>query len=511
VDGNAILVRDGHVAGVGRAEDLIRPGIPVAHYPGGVIIPGLRDAHMHPVPYAQSLSRPTLKEATDIDDLLVRLRSTAADLPAGAPLVAIRMDDESLADRRLPTRHDLDLAVEDHPVLVYRYCGHIAVANTLALQTAGIGPTAEDPVGGILDRDEFGVPNGILRETALEPVARALADRFEGPEPEAVVAALAGLTTLGLTALGAIASVGSGPWCDTGDELQVLLNVADRLPLKIGVLVIADSPGQLEQAARDLEAAGPRLRFLGLKEFADGSLGGHTAALSLPYADQPAESGTLRFDTKEVGDRARTALRLGGRVAIHAIGDVAVRQVLDLFDELIGEGADPHRLRVEHASVLDRDLIERFSRSGVTASIQPAFMASEAGWLGKRLGSARLATTYPLASLFEAGVAVAGGSDCPVEPPHPLWGLAAARDRAGLPPAQERLSGEQALHLFTDGATAAIDEPPPLSIGSPADLTVLDLDPVESSPEEVRRARVLATWIDGQVAAFPHHPTIWKG
>jgi predicted amidohydrolase YtcJ len=509
--GDALMIRAGRVVAVGRAADLRRPDLPEEHFPGRVIVPGLRDAHLHPVPYALSLTRPTLKDAADLDDLLTRVRAAATLLPAGDPLIAIRMDDEGLVERRLPTRQELDLAVDHRPVLVYRYCGHIAVANTRALEAAGIGSLSTDPVGGTLDRDGFGMPNGILRETAIESVATALGGLSVGPDPESVLAALHGLTTLGLTSLGAIVSVGKGPWCDTGDELQPLLDIAPRLPLKLTVLVIAGSSTELEKAAEAIKNAGPRLRFLGVKEFADGSLGGHTAAMSAPYADQPDEMGTLRFDPGEVGARAQTALRLGGKVAVHAIGDVANARVLDLFDELLADGANPADLRVEHASILNPELIARFAHSGITASVQPAFMASEADWLEKRLGAERLAHAYPLASLAETGVPLAGGSDCPVEPPQPLWGMAAARDRAGIRPEQEALSGLQALSLFTDGAARAIAEPHPLAIGSPADFVVLDRDPVEASPDELRRTTVLATWIDGAAVPFPDNPVTWKG
>jgi predicted amidohydrolase YtcJ len=511
LQGGAVLIRAGRVTAIGRADDLRGPGVREDHFPGGVIIPGLRDAHLHPLPYVQSLSRTTLKDAGDLDQLLTRIRTAATGLPAGEPLIAIRMDDEALVERRLPTRHDLDLAAGDRPVLVYRYCGHIAVANTLALQTAGLGSTAAHRVGGIIDRDEFGLPNGVLRETAIEPVATALSELTTGPDPEAVLAALHGLTTLGLTSLGAIVAVGTGPWCDTGNELEVLLGIARRLPLKLAVLVIAGDAPELEQAAASLRNSGPRLRFLGLKEFADGSLGGHTAAMSAPYSDQPGERGTLRLDPYEVGAKARAALRLGGKVAVHAIGDVANARVLDLFDALVADGADPADLRVEHASILTPDQIGRFASGGYTACVQPAFMASEATWLEKRIGPERLAHAYPLGSMAAAGVPLAGSSDCPVEPPHPLWGMAAARDRAGIKPDHEALSGTQALALFTDGAARALGEPEPLAIGSPADFVVLDRDPVEASPNELRHAEVRATWIDGQQIAFPDHPITWKG
>jgi hypothetical protein len=509
--GDAVLIRDGQVAAVGRAADLRVPGVLEDHFPHTVIIPGLRDAHMHPLPYVQSLTRTTLKDAGDLDQLLTRIRTAAAGLPAGEPLIAIRMDDEALLERRLPTRQDLDLAANDRPVLVYRYCGHIAVANTQALETAGIGSVATNPVGGILDRDEFGIPNGVLRETAIEPVATTLSGLTTGPDPEALLAALHGLTTLGLTSLGAIVAVGTGPWCDTGNELEALLGIARRLPLKLAVLVIAGDTRELEQAAASLQGAGPRLRFLGLKEFADGSLGGHTAAMSAPYSDQSDERGTLRLDPHAVGARARTALRLGGKVAVHAIGDVANARVLDLFDKLVADGADPADLRVEHASILTPNQIVRFASGGYAACVQPAFMASEATWLEKRIGPERLAHAYPLASMAAAGIPLAGSSDCPVEPPHPLWGMAAARDRAGIKPAEEALSGTEALALFTDGAAEALGEPEPLAVGSPADFVVLDQDPVEASPDELRRAEVLATWIDGEPVPFPADPVTWRG
>ena len=508
--GDALLIRDGLVAAIGPATGLRRPGLPETAYPDSVIIPGLRDAHMHPVPYALSLSRPTLKDATNLDEVLARIRRAAGPLPVGEPLVAIRLDDESLAERRLPTRHELDLAADERPVLVYRYCGHIAVANTWALEAAGIGPAATDPVGGTLDRDTFGVPNGILRETAIEPVATTLSTMGVGPDPEAVLAALEGLVTLGLTSLGAIVAVGTGPWCDTGNELESLLSIADRLPLKIAALVIAGDSEELERAAASIARAGPRLRFLGVKEFADGSLGGHTAALGQPYADQPEESGTLRLNAKAVGARARTALRLGGKVAVHAIGDVANARVLDLFDELLAGGADPADLRIEHASILNGELIGRLADTGVTASVQPAFMTSEAGWLEKRLGPERLPDAYPLASLAAAGVPLAGGSDCPVEAPHPLHGMAAARDRGGLVP-REALSGTQALSLFTDDAARTMGEPQPLAVGSPADFVVLDRDPVEATPDQLRSTGILATWINGKPVPYPDNPVTWKG
>lgn len=508
VMGDALLIQDGLVRQVGTAAQLRRPDLAEDRFPGAVIVPGLCDAHFHPLAYAASLRRLSVGAAEDFDDLVALIRRASDALPPGTPLIGSRLNDETLNERTLPTRAELDRAVEDRPVLIHRYCGHIAIANTAALETAGISPLVPDPAGGSFDRDSSGRPTGVLRETAVPLVAGPLGRDAPPISPSATLDALRGLPTLGLTSIGAIVTTGAGPWCDTGNELATLLEIARDLPLQLAVLVVADDSPSLEKAARELADAGRRLRFLGVKEFADGSLGGHTAALRSPYADRPDVCGTLRLEGAATAARARTSLRLGGKVAVHAIGDAANAAVLDLFEELLGEGADPADLRVEHASVLAETDVARFAALGATASVQPAFMASESSWLEKRVGAARLARVYPLAELDAAGVPLAGGSDCPVEPPHPTWGMATARDRAGLTP-EQALSGPQALHLFTDGAARAIGEPPPLGVGSPAAFTVLDRDPADEPPERLRDTRVLATWVDGESIEFPSDSPVW--
>ncbi len=509
--GDALLVESGTVAAVGDAASLRLRAAREISYEGGVVVPGLRDAHFHPIAYTAALTRLVVKEAADLDHLMGLLRGAAADLPPGVALVGTRLDDQTLAERRLPTREDLDRAVPDRPLLLYRYCGHVAVANTAALEAVGLRADTPDPAGGSIDRDRSGVPTGVLRETAVALVAGPLGGRGRNLQPEEVLDALRGLPSLGLTSLGAIVARGEGPWCGGVDELRLLLEIASDLPLKLSVLVIAGTTQDLDDAARHLERAGPRLSFLGLKDFADGSFGGHTAAVRRPYADRPGQRGTLRLDPAATAPRARAALDRGGKVAVHAIGDLAAARVLDLFDGLLAEGASPEALRMEHASVLTPAETARLAATGVTASVQPAFLASEAGWLEARLGRERLRHTYPFATLARAGVPLAGGSDCPVEPPDPKGGISLARHRAGVTP-EEALDAAAALALFTSGAARANGEPPPLEVGSPADFTVLDRDPVEVSAEEVAGAKVLATWVDGRQAPLPSPGSdTWRG
>lgn len=506
---DAVLIDGGRVAAVGRSADLGAEGL-ATECVEGVIAPGFCDAHLHPVGYAAALSRPSLKEAVDFDQVADLLAEAAASMPAGSAVIALRLDDETLAEGRLPDRRLLDRAVPDRPAVAIRYCGHVSVANGPALDLAGIGPGTPDPEGGSIDRDSGGHPTGVLRETATQLVAAALSHLAPPVTPAEVVGAATALASLGLTSIGGIVDSGEGCWAGHGSELDALIGAGPDLPIRVGALVIASTPEELEAAARRIGDAGPRLRFLGFKAFADGSLGGHTAAMNDPFSDDPGTRGTLRLDPDWAYEMATTSLRRGGMVAVHAIGDQANGRVLDLMERLIGDGADPSMLRIEHASVLAPADVARFADLGVTAVVQPAFLASETTWLEKRVGPIRLPLTYAFRTLADAGVPLAGSSDSPVEPPHPLWGMAAARDRCGLTP-DERLEAGEAHHLFTGGAAAAVGERRGIAPGAGADLVVLDRDPVDSSPDGLRAARVIATFVDGARVPVPAGITTWKG
>lgn len=491
--GTGMLMGDGRVLAVGDASELPRAGISSETHVDGFLYPGFRDAHIHALPYAASLSGCSLKTATDIDDVIGRLRSYATTIKGDTPLVATRFDDEHLAERRLPTRHDLDAAVSDRPVVIYRYCGHIAVANSMALDASGITSDTADPEGGTIDRDDTAAPTGVLRETAAGLVATALA-RGGRVSADDLLHGLHRLAALGITSIGAMIGYGESPSEKLAAEVQLWRAVAADLPIRVHGIVIAGDAKELASAANILTEADQRLSWLGVKRFADGSLGGHTAAMSDPFSDSPTV-GTYRLtDADDAVCRASVAM--GGMVAVHAIGDRAVDGVLDLFTGIVDEGGDAASLRMEHVSVINPQQVERFAELGVIASVQPAFLASEADWLLTRLGNERLPWVYPFRSMLDAGIPLAGSSDCPVEPPHPLWGIAAAVDRHGISPG-EVLTPLEALGLFTDGAAKALREPEPLAPGSPADFTVLDIDIRDADASTIHDATVIATYVDG--------------
>jgi predicted amidohydrolase YtcJ len=417
----------------------------------------------------------------------------------------MRLNEEALAERRLPTRTLLDEAVDDRPVLAHRYCGHVAVANSSALRIAGITATTPDPPGGIIDREDNGSPTGVLRETAIELVAARLGASDEVSSEE-LLDALHRLAAVGITSIGAILRTGGGAWASLGNELDIAIDASPTSPIHMGAYVIEETTAGVAESKRRIDATPGRLRWLGIKRFGDGSFGGHTAAMVEPFVDVPTR-GTLRLagiDEKI----AETAVRLGGGAAIHAIGDRACTAVVDMLDRLIRGGADPRRLRIEHASVLDPDDVERLARLGVIATVQPPFIGSEATWLGSRLGTERLSRTYAFSTLDAAGITLAGSSDSPVESPDPWAGMALARDRAGMVPG-ESLSADRAFVMYTAGGAAALGEPPPLAPGSPADFIVVDRDPVAASPDELRETKVIATFVDGVEIQVDRTKPLW--
>lgn len=407
------------------------------------------DHHIHPIGYATLVDGLELMDSVDLADLTARV-ARFADTVEGA-VIGHRLNDEGLAEGRLPTRDDLDDVIGDRPTLLYRYCGHIAVANSAALSLAGVESGTPDPEGGSFDRDPTGEPTGVLRETAIQSVSSALAPLVDGPSDAAILRAFGDLAAMGLGSITGIVSAGEPLWCGVTDELDVLCRLAPDLPIDVDVLVIAPDPQLLAEAAEKIRRSQGRVRFLGWKEFADGSFGGHTAALHDPFTDRPDTRGTERLDREHATMMARAAMMLGGTVAVHAIGDRANDAVLDLFEDLVDMGADPTRLRVEHASLLTAAAVERMARLGVTASVQPAFLASEGDWLVKRIGDERMRRVYPFRSLIQAGIQVIGGSDSPVELPDPTIGINAAIGRPGFDPS-EGLTPDEAAALFAPPA-----------------------------------------------------------
>lgn len=469
-----LRVESGRIIEVGSTDAM--GGTHVVEHGDGVILPGLRDSHIHPLGLAAAVGQVDLSAAATIPEVIERIRSHASTSPDSGPIIATGVDDERLAEGRLPSAADLDSAAADRPVLVYRHCSHVASANSLALAAGGVDRGSVDPPGGRVRRLSDGSPSGVLEEAAITPVATALGPATTPPDANSVRAVLRRLRRRGVVAIDAFVAMGSSMWCIGGDELDTIISLADDSPLTITVFVICDTAEELRSASRRLHSAGPMLRFGGWKGFADGSLGARTAALRAPYADDPGTTGMLTGP--RIREMAEAAGALGGMAAVHAIGDAAVEQAL-----VVAESIGPGSIRIEHASVADPDQIERMASAHVTASVQPSFAATDAPWIERRLGSHRRAWAYPFASMFAAGVDMRGGSDAPIESPDPFVGI-----RDACLPRPEALAPSQAVGLYA--AT-------PFEEGAPGTFIVCDQDPDRVPTEHIAGIAIRSMWLEG--------------
>lgn len=476
--GDAIHVVDGSIAAVGRWRDLSVGDAAIVPMAGCTVLPGFRDAHLHPGGLAGQATGLDVSAAGSFADLRDLVRARAGRLPPHSAVVATGFDDEQVAEGRMPTRTDLDAILTARPILIYRHCSHVASANSAALDRAGLEDIATDPPGGRLERSSSGRPTGVLLETAIGLVAGVLEPDIPGPTADQVSRTLNELVSAGITSIDAIVSAGRPMWCGGGNELETLVEAAPSIELDVAVYVMASTPNELRGAAeRIADAEG--LTFGGWKGFADGSLGGHTALLRSAYADRPEQRGLDRWEPGVMPALAETSFELGGRAAIHAIGDAALEHVVTLAERL---RVEPGWVRAEHASVADPSLIQRMAAAGVVASVQPQFIESDGPWLEDRLGPERVRWAYPLASMQAAGVGLLGGSDAPIESPDPL----AAYRCATTPSAfwnDEVLGTAVALDLIT------ADD---LRIGQPANLAVVEGD-IDSG------GRVVGTMVRGEL------------
>ncbi|MEM3464821.1 MAG: amidohydrolase [Candidatus Bathyarchaeia archaeon] len=499
----ALAIYGGEIVAVGSNEEICRyigAKTRVIDAGGKTVVPGFVDCHVHMSSFGHFLQTLDLRNAGSISELQQKLREFVLKNPERSWILGGRWDHERFVERRYPTRWDLDLAVDDKPVFLVRVCGHVGVANSKALELAGI--TGETRVeGGKIDLDEAsGEPNGVLRENALELVWRAI------PKPS--------LDELEKTCLLAcVKAVGAGLTCvhwilGSMDEFRVLqkLSLEGRLPLRVYLGFPVEFLDELVCLGLSTGFGNEMLKVGFVKILADGSLGGHTAALKEPYLDKPEARGMMLYAQRELNRLVLKAHKAGLQLAVHAIGDFAVDCVLKAFENALKRfPREGHRHRIEHCSVLNPSLIGRMKRLGLVASVQPHFVVSDF-WVAKRLGAERARWVYPFKTLIKEGIVVASGSDCPVESINPLLGVWAAVNREGF--VEERLSPEEVLRTYTvNAAYASFDEDKrgTIEVGKLADLTILSDDPLKVSPEAIKNIVVEMTIVDGKVVYERKH------
>jgi hypothetical protein len=424
-------------------------------------------------------------------------------------------DEEAWPSRKLPNRWLIDPATPRTPVFISRYDGHAGLANSLALELAGVTKDTPAPAGGVIVHDpKSGEPTGVLKDEAQELVAKVIPHPNESEMEEALRAALKEAARVGLTSVHDI-TVDTDSWNGSFTGEIGLLRRAERegwLTCRIYAITPIAQWKKLAEAGISHAMGSDFLKLGAVKAFADGSLGSRTGWMFKPYDDDPGNSGLpmpLMVPPSNMEALARQADEAGLQLCTHAIGDRAVSTMLDIYERLGGDHPAAHRFRVEHAQHVQREDFARFGKLGVIASMQPYHAVDDGRWAEKRIGHERARSSYAWKSMLDAGAPLAFGSDWPVAPLDPLSGIAAAVTRAtldGRNPGgwfpEQRLTVEEALRAYTWGcAYAAFEEKDKGTItpGKLADLVVLSEDLLRIPPERIKDARVEITIVGGRI------------
>ncbi len=498
---SAVLLHDGRIARVGATKDLLaesRPNPEVIDLGGRTVIPAFTDAHAHIWKIGHLLTTMLdLRRIDSLEALIALAREREGRLPAGRWLLSRGFNEIAMREKRKPTRHDLDLIAKNRPVVFTRTCGHIYSVNTAALKLAGIDSATPAPVGGVIEHDETGEPNGILHETAMGLMNRVMPPPADSDYEAMISAGLRHQLSLGITAS---SDCGVSP-----ELLDMYLKMDERgvLPARVSAMPLRRVDGRHEPVPLPRRYVSQMLRVDTVKFLADGGLSGATAALSVPYR-HAATKGTLRFEPKDFGALCQESHAAGWNVATHAIGDVAIDLVLSVYESL---GANPDKLlhRIEHFGLPDADQLKRAARLGVISVPQTIFIRELGCNFLEMIPESLLQRTYPVRAMLDAGLVVALSSDAPVvEDDNPLAGMHAAvtrQIRSGptlLP--EQGITQYEALRGYTiDGAFAGgwSDVRGSIGPGKWADLAVLSADPLRCEPDDLLGITVDMTFLAG--------------
>ena len=503
----AVAVRDGRIRAVGTTAEVERfrdAGTEVIDLGGRLLVPGFGDAHTHFISGGFQLASVDLRPANSPEEFVERLGAYAATRPEGSWIEGGDWDHERWEGGPLPDRAWIDSVTSDHLVFVSRLDGHMALANTRALELAGIDAETPDPPGGTIVRDARGRPTGVLKDAAMDLVWAVVPDAGDAARDEALVRAQDHALSLGVTTVHDM-----GSW--QGLEAYERAHREGRLRVRVDAVV----PIGTWQRMRDRVARQGRgddmLMWGGLKGFVDGSLGSTTAWFHEPYADEPGTSGLMVTDTSALRASILGADAAGLHVIVHAIGDRANDWLLDVYEDATSSnGPRDRRFRIEHAQHLTRDAITRFAPLGVIPSMQPYHAADDGRWAEDRIGPERIRTTYAFRDLLDADARLAFGSDWTVAPLDPLEGIRAAVTRRTLDGAnpdgwvpEQKITVEDALRAYTSGvayAGYAENRAGRIAEGMVADLVVLSDDIIGGGVAALERARVDMTIVAGNVA-----------
>ena len=484
---------------------------------GRFVCPGFNDSHMHLLSYGNALRSARLDEHTgSLAGMLDYLRSYLAETPPGEGqwLIGRGWNQDMFSDvRRMPDRHDLDSVSSEIPIMVTRACGHCCAVNTKALTLAGIGPETVAPEGGAIGTSG-GMPDGRLYDNAIELVQRVLPVPGQQEIRAMLRAACREVNRRGITSVQTDDDqVFPGVSWETVHAVYREMEADGELTVRVCEQAQITSPEELRRfiKAGNVTGTGSSMFRIGpLKLLGDGSLGSRTAHLSIPYADEPQTQGFSLHSDEYMKEMISLAHAHGMQVAVHAIGDACLDQVLDaVAAALNAHPRSDHRHGVIHCQVTRPDQLERIRELCLHVYAQSVFLDYDNHIAEKRAGKVLAASSYNWKTLMDLGVSVSNGSDCPVELPDVMKGIECAVTRTSLDGCgpylpDQAFSVQEALDSFTlRGAEASFEEKIKgrIAPGYLADFTVLTKNPFETETGHLHEIGICACFLGGRPVA----------
>ncbi len=505
----AVAVSGDMIIGVGSTDEIMKFANSSTHaidVDGRLILPGFIDCHTHFMQGGRELLSIDLRDAPTEEEFALRIKEYTEQCPPGQWITGGNWDHTLWLNGQLPHRKWIDRYTPKNPVFIARVDHHAGLANSLALELAGITRNTADPEGGLIARDEdTGEPTGILKESAMGLVREVIPRPTAEDNKRALRAALDNAARCGVTSL---------QDCAGWDELDIYRTAlaSGELTVRVYLLTpLSDWQKQTEYIAE--HGRGDKwLRLGGVKGFADGSLGARTARFWEPYADAPDTRGlwTTAMSSGKMESLALAADAAGLQLSVHAIGDEANHAMLDIYEKVIEKnGKRDRRLQIEHAQHVHPVDFERFSKLNVIASVQPYHIIDDGRWAEQAIGHKRCETTYAFQMFLEHDVKLAFGSDWPVAPLDPLLGIYAAVTRQTLDGKnidgwfpEHKITVEEAVRAYTvDAAYAAFEEDikGAIEVGKLADFVVLSEDIFAIEPADIRNVKVILTVVGGEI------------
>jgi predicted amidohydrolase YtcJ len=508
-----VAIREGKIIYVGEAREARRQGGPraeVLDLGDRVALPGFVESHSHPILFGRYLEEVDCRDCSSLEEIVEALRLRASVTPPGQWVVGNGYDHTLLKESRHPTRRELDRASDEHPVLLRNITVHNVVANSQALQLAGVTAGTLDPEGGRIGREADGEPDGVLWEWAQGLVQSRLPEvsvedirrQLENAAKEYLAAGVISVVDAGLGLANEMRDV----------EAYARVAEDGGLSLRLGAAVLYPLWKELrEGAGPGLEWPGDpeKVRPLAVKFFQDGSIQIRTAALRQPYYSEtePADHHLI-WPQEELDRMVADAHASGWQIWTHGNGDAAIGSILDAYEKaLANDPRTDHRHRIEHCQTAGEDQLDRMRASGIAAS----FFAPHVWHWGDRhrklfLGPERAARIDPLASALRRGIRFGLHNDSPVTPISPLLSIGTAVSRltssGQVLGAEQAITVEEALRSMTlDSAYLAFEEnlKGTLEEGKLGDVVVLEADPYKVTPQEIKDIPVAITIVGGEI------------